>query len=176
MIHEDADSSQSQESKEPLLEEGGSWSERALSPRGWRLNLTSTRRRKPVFFAIGTILLLSLLSALRYKATHKRGPPPFYCSTWDIASSPSPTAWPHIVKDYRYWTQYDWEDGPSLETAPTDWNRSAKSPDAHDLIWPYNALSSKDMKPKSMADSSWKKPEGFKIIALIFCMFTCLLP
>jgi len=172
MEHEDANSSaKSQESKEPLLEEGGSWSNRTLSPRGWRVNLTSKRRRKPILLTAGALLLLFLLAGLRYRYTHKRGPPPFYCSTWDTASSPPPKAWPHVIKEYRHWSHYDWESGPSLDVAPTDWNKSAVSSNAHDSIWSHNFLSSPDMKPKSMADSSWAKPQGFKVVALIFCMY-----
>jgi len=133
----------------------------------WSRAPALNRRQKTV--AGSLLVALTLFLSIGYLHLHRPKPEPpfFYCSTWDSASAPSEEQYPGILQRWGLWAHYDHHEahnaGFSLESL-----RAA--PPQEETSWLNLSTNSRENKPKSMADSSiWKKPKGFKIVAMIFC-------
>lgn len=140
------------------------WLEQSLSSRGIQLPFYAQIRRRSFILtstAVATALLLLVVLFFRRSA----GPPPFFCSTWDSASAAPSPYYPEVLNDWLAWTSVDVKRFVQPSLGPQAAVASSTSPRAF-------SNSSKDDTPASMADrNKWKKPEGFKIVAMIFCMY-----
>ncbi|GAB7345336.1 hypothetical protein MBLNU457_3688t2 [Dothideomycetes sp. NU457] len=136
----------------------------------WARALVLNRRQKTVAGSLLIALTLLLLTGGRLLHLHLHRnpapPAPFYCSTWDSAPAVSEEQYPGILHRWGLWAQYDHHEahnaGSSLKTLHA-------APPQEQTSWLSLSKDSRENKPKSMADSSiWKKPKGFKIVAMIF--------
>jgi len=87
---------------------------------------------------------------------------PFYCSTWDSAVAIPDQHRDAVLHDYNYWCQFN-------KTAAAEAESSGKSftvPDERVARGLFSKID--ENKPKNMAGSEWKKPSGFKVVAMIF--------
>jgi hypothetical protein len=124
----------------------------------------SRRRRKTALLVFIATLALTLVVFNR--AASLPGPAPFYCSTWDSATPAFSELRDNIRRHYNQWVQYDSDEFViPLEDAQKLARRDST---LSSLLHQIPTFGSD--KPKGMASSSWKKPKGFKIVAMIFCM------
>jgi len=86
-----------------------------------------------------------------------------YCSTWDSATEIFPEFRETFLEEYDAWCLYN----KSRVVQHADLSKSTHTPDAPLTRGLFDGKLSNT--PKNMAGQEFKKPKGFKIVAMIFC-------
>lgn len=128
--------------------------------------LLGNRRRKAVFTAFIAVGVLVVAAYCSVHDTVKPYRAPVYCSTWDSATKIPTEFEDAVMKEYDTWCSYN----RSRATGERLVVPSHESPPSIDTSLTRTLHNNVDeYKPKNMAGEEFKKPEGFRIVAMIFC-------
>lgn len=126
--------------------------------------LLSSRKRKAVFAALLAATVLAIAAYCSAHATIKPYRAPVYCSTWDSATKIPDEYENAVMSEYDAWCSYN-KSRAINERVRHGTTQSMDTSLIRDL---HNNVVD-EYKPKNMAGEEFKKPEGFHIVAMIFC-------
>lgn len=125
--------------------------------------LINSRKRKAIFSAL---LATAVLVIAAYRSVHDASKPyraPVYCSTWDSATKIPAEYEDAVMEEYDAWCSYNKSRVPNepILYGTTHSTDTSLIRNLHNHVDEY--------KPKNMAGEEFKKPGGFRVVAMIFC-------